>query len=188
MPGLRPGRPRPTPRFTLLGSVWERRMNAYKLHHTLPSKKDHSPNYCSELPCGSKAWQEVMLRQLCLLLIKKVKCSHVKDKLNPKSRKRALKWKTGTASWTGSVSKPDRNVELTLNAGPVLHVLEDVDWLLAVAVDVDWTPVHLRERLTEIKDQWTIYVIQLICRTVAVWDLTRGCIHALYALHIAHQL
>ena len=95
MPGLRPGRPRPTPRFTLLGSVWERRMNAYKLHHTLPSKKDHSPNYCSELPCGSKAWQEVISRQLCLLLIKKVKCSHVKGKLNPKSRKRALRCKTG---------------------------------------------------------------------------------------------
>ena len=45
--------------------------------------------------------------------------------------------------------KPDGNVQFTLNAGPVLDVLEDVDWLLAVAVDVDRTPVHLGERLCD---------------------------------------
>ena len=51
------------------------------------------------------------------------------------------------------MSKPDGNVELTLHAGPVLHVLEDVDRLLAVTVDVDWTPVHLRERLQDIHQE-----------------------------------
>ena len=46
--------------------------------------------------------------------------------------------------------KPDGNVEFTLHPGSVLDVLEDVDWLLAVAVDVDRTPVHLRQRLTDL--------------------------------------
>ena len=50
------------------------------------------------------------------------------------------------------ILKPDGNVELTLHPGPVLDVLEDVDWLLAVAVDVDRTTVHLRESLHEEKE------------------------------------
>ena len=64
-----------------------------------------------------------------------------------------------------NVSKPDGNIELTLHAGPVLHVLEDVDWLLAVAVDVDWTAIHLREGLQEITDQ------EMNDKSASQWDL-----------------
>ena len=43
--------------------------------------------------------------------------------------------------------KPDGYVKFTLDSWPVLNVLEDVNWLLTVAVDVDWPPIHLREGL-----------------------------------------
>ena len=50
-------------------------------------------------------------------------------------------------------SKPNGNVEFALHPGPVLDVLEDVDRLLAVAVDVDRTPVHLGQCLTDLNHQ-----------------------------------